>query len=223
MPGAAGAGDRDGELVRGARRPRAAGASSPPSARRRPDRDGRRAASPCAREHARVDLARAGTEQQALGRGEHVRRRIGMSAARCRLYATRGAHARSLLWYRRAVSTSIACRPRSRASSRAIVGADGVIDAPGRARASTSATATRSSARVPELVVLPRTTDEVARVRPRCCAATACRSCRAAPAPGSERRLPAARRAGDDLHEPHARASSRSTSPTGAPSSRPAS
>jgi hypothetical protein len=53
---------------------------------------------------------------------------------------------------------------------RAVVGADGVIDRP-RARSSTSATATRSSARA-GVVVLPRTPDEVA-----ACSAASPRAC----------------------------------------------
>jgi glycolate oxidase len=81
--------------------------------------------------------------------------------------ADHGAHARSLLWYRRAVSTSIASpaalAPELVAELRAIVGADAVIAAP-TALAVYECDGYTLERAVPQLVVLPRSADEVARV-----------------------------------------------------------
>lgn len=73
------------------------------------------------------------------------------------------AHARCLLWYRRAVSTTIALPAALANDLAAIVGSDGIVTAPAALTVYECDGYTLERA-VPRLVVLPRSTDEVARV-----------------------------------------------------------
>jgi len=73
------------------------------------------------------------------------------------------AYARSLLWYRRAVSTSIALPAALSQELAAVVGPEGIVAAPAALVVYECDGYTLERA-VPQLVVLPRTTDEVAQV-----------------------------------------------------------
>ena len=116
--GAAGARDREGERVLGREDERGGAPSPPPSSRRRPDRDGRRAAPTCARS-TRGCTSRRPRARAAGARAERTRRGSGHGA---RLYTSRGRHATN--------QDARCCRPRSSRASARVVGADGVLDRP---------------------------------------------------------------------------------------------
>src|SRR4051794_10984176 len=74
-----------------------------------------------------------------------------------------GGRSRSLLWYRRAVSTSYAVPAALARELAAIAGGEGGGDAPA-ARAVYECDGFTLERAVPDVVVLPRSTDEVARL-----------------------------------------------------------
>ena len=79
------------------------------------------------------------------------------------VHAVTDAHARSLLWYRRAVSTSIAVPAALTRELTAIVGSEGIVAGPAGLTVYECDGYTLERA-VPQLVVLPRSTEEVAAV-----------------------------------------------------------
>ena len=144
------------ERVLGARRPRAAAASPPPSCA---TNAGSRWPTSGAR-HARA--ARAGGPRTVRDRG------AGARAARTRRDGglhRRGVRTTTPELLLQIVAMSMRRAARRRSSARSSARRRG-RPAPRRSR-STSATATRSSARAPELVVLPRSTGRGERRRPR--------------------------------------------------------